>query len=98
MGKQNEKMAPAENVAAVETVTVQYAEVKLPWTETLLNDGYPDSPDCNRCDMGYLTVEHGRKLRALRRGFVVKGYRLKNGGEIKSLADVVRMWLDGMEI
>lgn len=93
-----------EKVEVVETQTPKFGTIKIeiiavdvPFVTTA-TEGYEDSEDCRRCDVGVLSRDQARKLRAIRRGYDYSQSRLKNGNEVKSLADAVRAWLDSVEI
>lgn len=97
--KPNAPLAPTQNVAAVETLSqikVEIVAVEVPFVGQPIG-GY-DGEQCFRCDLGLLTKEQHRKLRAIRRGYIVQDRRLVNGGEIKSMADAVRALIDSIQI
>ena len=88
-------LAPVQDVAAV--VKIETASVTIPYIVTQTSeDDY--STQCRRVDMAKISKDHARKLRAIRRGYIVNGTKLSNGGEIKSLADALRAFLDSVEI
>lgn len=92
-------LAPTKNVAAVAKVAqveVQVVTVSVPYVNQSI-DGY-DGDQCRRCDLGLLTSEQLRKLRAIRRGYVIQDRKLTNGSDIKSMADAVRALLDSISI
>jgi hypothetical protein len=96
----DEKTAPAKDVASVASfgkIEVQIVAVEVPYVDTEA-DKSDYSTQCNRCDLGRLTKEQARKLRAIRRGYDYSQARLANGGEIKSLADAVRALIDSVDI
>lgn len=78
--------------------TLQSAQLSVPFVSEPLNDGNYDGEQCLRCDLGLLTREQNRKLRAIRRGYIVQDRRLMNGGEVKSMADAVRALIDSIQI
>ena len=97
--KQNAPLEPTQNVAAMETLSqikVEIVAVDVPFVGSPIG-GY-DGEQCFRCDLGLLTKEQHRKLRAIRRGYIVQDRRLINGGEVKSMADAVRALIDSIQI
>jgi hypothetical protein len=87
-----------ETVATFAEIKVELIAVQVPYVLESKSVAYPDLGQSNRCDLGLLTKEQARKLRAIRRGYDYSQKRLANGGEVKSLADAVRAWLDSVEI
>jgi hypothetical protein len=79
-------------------IKVELIAVQVPYVTESDSVAYPDSGQSNRCDLGLLSKEQARKLRAVRRGYDYSHARLANGGEVKSLADAVRAWLDSLDI
>ncbi len=79
------------------TIKVELVAVDVPYV-TAATASYADSELCKRCDLGVLSREQARKLRAIRRGYEYSGRRLANGNEVKSLADAVKALLDSIEI
>jgi hypothetical protein len=84
-------------VASFGQIKVEIVAVEVPYVDTEA-DKSDYSTQCNRCDLGRLTKEQARKLRAIRRGYDYSQARLANGGEIKSLADAVRALIDSVDI
>lgn len=78
-------------------IKVELVSVEVPYVTTATS-AYIDSELCKRCDLGVLSREQARKLRAIRRGYEYSGRRLANGNEVKSLADAVKILLDSIEI
>lgn len=79
------------------TIKVELVAVEVPYV-TAATSAYIDSELCKRCDLGVLSREQARKLRAIRRGYEYSGKLLANGNEVKSLADAVKALLDSIEI
>lgn len=86
-----------ETAASFQKIKVELVAVDVPFVTTATN-GYQDSEMCKRCDLGVLSKEQSRKLRAIRRGYEYSNTRLHNGAEVKSLADAVKAWLDSVDI
>lgn len=78
-------------------IKVELVAVEVPYV-TAATASYADSESCKRCDLGVLSREQARKLRAIRRGYEYSGRRLANGNEVKSLADAVKALLDSIQI
>lgn len=89
-------LAPVQSVAAVE-VKIETTLVEVPFVSIPLANTY-DGDQCHRCDLGLLTSEQLRKLRAIRRALIFSDRRLNNGGEVKSMADAVRALIDSVQI
>lgn len=88
----------AETTATIGSIEVQLVTVEVPYVTTSTPNCFQSSEENRRCDLGVLSADQARKLRAIRRGYDYSGRRLGNGGEIKSLADAVRCWLDLLDI
>lgn len=78
-------------------IKIELVAVEVPYV-TASTASYADSEACKRCDLGVLSREQARKLRAIRRGYEYGGKRLSNGNEVKSLPDAVKMLLDSIDI
>ena len=96
-----EKEVPIEK-KVVETVIVETEKkvvetviVELPYA-TVEGQGYQDTTF--RVDLGSITKDQLRKIKALRRGLDAKGFKLKNGKSIESNIDAVRYLIDALEI
>lgn len=94
MGKSDAKMAPTKDVAAVEVKSIS---VEVPFVSEPIGAGY-DGQQCFRCDLGKLTRDQQRKIRAIRRGYILQDRQQSNGGETKSMADAVKALIDSLPI
>ena len=54
--------------------------------------------EARRVDMGTLTRERMRKIKALRRGYVASDTRMENGSEVRTNRDALFCLLDQLDI
>ena len=88
-------LAPSQDVAAVE-IKIETALIEVRYiAEQTSSEGYQGG---RRVDVGLLTRDQLRKLRAIRRGFIMSNAKLANGNEVKSMADAVRALIEAVGI
>lgn len=95
------KVEPARPLAQPEgppnTPEVMTIALTLPYiTAPPVAAGYQD--EASRIDMGTLTRERMRKVKALRRGYVASDARMSNGSEVKTNRDALFCLLDALDI
>ena len=84
-------------VIEIQSATIEIVTVKVPYMiHELANDGYLN--EVRRCDLGILSRDHARKLRAIRRGYELRGVHTAEGREVDSLANAVKALLDSIDI
>jgi hypothetical protein len=88
-------LALVQDVASV-AVKIETALVEVQYiAEPTATEGYQGG---RRVDIGLLTRDQLRKLRAIRRGYIMSNAKLANGNEVKSMADAVRALIDSVKI
>jgi hypothetical protein len=94
--------AKPADVAENETVTspiVPYFEsisITIPFIAESTMTSFQD--EANRVDMGNLTRDRMRKVKALRRGLVASDVRLAGGAEVRTNRDAIFCLLDMLDI
>lgn len=58
--------------------------------------GYQD--EAHRMDMGVITKERMRKIKAIRRGYVASGVRMSDGSEVRTNRDALFCLLDSLDV
>lgn len=81
---------------AAESFNVPSVTVEMPYLPKVVGINYQD--ESHRVDLGKLTREQLRKVKALRRGLVARGDRLADGREVKSNRDALLWAIDSLMI
>lgn len=94
--------ASPEVVAATKPIELKSTEILIVAVQVpyVLFENPKDSHlnETRRCDLGRLSQDHARKLRAIRRGYDLSGVQTADGHEVDSLANAVKALLDSVEI
>lgn len=84
-----------EPVVDAEAFTPPTCFVEVPFISKAIVSDYQD--ESHRVDLGRLTREQLRKVKAIRRGLIVQGAKLASGAEVKANKDVLLYLLDNLE-
>lgn len=77
-------------------ITIQTISVEMPFIAKTNQVDYQD--ESHRVDLGRLTREQLKKVKALRRGLVARGDHLADGREIKSNRDALLWAIESLPV
>ena len=90
--EKDERIDPIPTSPEVVSVSITLPFIVAP----PLAAGYQD--EASRVDMGTLTRDRMRKVKALRRGYVASDTRMAGGAEVKTNRDALFCLLDALDI
>lgn len=79
-------------------IVVDSIVTEVPFVKQADNGNFQDSTPSRRVDLGLITTEQLRKIKAIRRGYIAQGKLLANGQEVKSNRDALLCLVESLEV